>query len=254
MSTLAIGLHFLGVGSATQIGLGHAAAVVEIGGETLLIDCGPETIARFKARYRDLGCTLPDAVFITHCHLDHIGDLENLFIQAWFNSAGRKQIKMFVPVSLIPLLQQRVATYPSVLAEGGVNFWDAFQLIPVSSSFHFAGLVFTVLAVRHHAPDSAFGLYLPHAFFYTGDTRPVPEVLAHSVDENTAIFHDCACVGNPSHTGIDDMLREYSEALRARIYCYHYANAEQAAVFKENGLRAVTTGESFDFCVHENAS
>ena len=37
-------------------------------------------------------------------------------------------------------LHQRVGDYPNVLAEGGVNFWEAFRLIPVGERFWHAGL------------------------------------------------------------------------------------------------------------------
>ena len=42
-----------------------------------------------------------------------------------------------------------------VLAEGGANWWDAFQLIPVSTGFWHAGLQFAVFPVRRHQPEEA---------------------------------------------------------------------------------------------------
>lgn len=237
-------LTFLGVGGASQEGLGHASAVVEIDHRRLLIDCGPGTVRLFRARFN----TLPDAIFLTHCHLDHIGDFENLFIKSWFSDSKRR-IKIFVPASLIVLLNQRVATYPSVLAEGGVNFWDAFQLIPVADDFIFNDFRFQVLPVRHHAPGSAFGLRLPEAFFYTGDTRPVPEVLQHSLSDTETIFHDCSVVGNPSHTGIDDLQREYPQAIIQRIYCYHYYTEHEVQAFEKAGLHVVKQNQQFTFSI-----
>lgn len=240
-------LQFLGVGSATQKGLGHAAAAVLLdSGKKLLIDCGPGTIQKFKDRYG----SLPDAVFVTHCHLDHIADFEILFIQAWFQRpAELPKIKIYVHASIVPLLHQRVASYPSVLAEGGVNFWDAFQLLPVSDAFVFDAHTFAVHEVRHHAPKTAYGLHSPGAFFYTGDTRPIPETLTHSINANEAIFHDCSVVGNPSHSGIDDLLREYDDSILSRLYCYHYASDKDVPSFEQHGLRVVTPEEAFSFDV-----
>lgn len=236
-------LTFLGVGGASQIDLGHAAAVLEIHDKTLLIDCGPGTTRRFKETFK----TLPDALFITHCHLDHISDFENLFIQCWFHQPQRHCPKVFVPAAIVPLLHQRVGSYPKVLAEGGVNFWDAFQLIPVHERFIFAGQEFHVLPVRHHAPNSAYGLRVPDAFFYTGDTRPIPEVLNHQLNENEIIFHDCGRIANPSHTGINDLFAEYPAALIERIHCYHYTSSNEEQAYRERGLKLVKAGQSFAF-------
>lgn len=243
METRPVMVSFLGVGSAGQVGLGHASAVVGLANFTLLIDCGPGTLLRFRERYN----TLPDAVFITHCHLDHIGDFEGLFIQSWFHQPERHQPKLFVPTSIIPLLHERVATYPNVLAEGGVNFWDAFQLIPVSREFIFADTKFEVLPVRHHAPNTAFGLRLPNAFFYTGDTRPIPEVISHQLSDQEIIFHDCGVIGNPSHTGIEDVLSEYPKDVRERMHCYHYGNEVDRETFKKNQLNVISPGDTFHF-------
>lgn len=234
-------LTFLGVGGASQESLGHASAVLEMRGQRLLIDCGPGTVKLFYERYGGL----PDAVFITHCHLDHVGDFENLFIKSWFHQPSRWEPKIFVPVSVVPLLHQRVGSYPAVLAEGGVNFWDAFKLIPVNDYFIFDNTRFDVIPVRHHEPGTAYGLLLEKRFFYTGDTRPIPEVIRYQVNQGEVIFHDCGVVGNPSHTGIDDVIREYDAEILSRLRCYHYYTQDDLEDFQKNKLQVVTQGESF---------
>ncbi len=236
----AITVTFLGVGGASQEGLGHASAVVEYKGKRLLIDCGPGTTKRFLDHFQ----CLPDAVYVTHCHLDHVGDFENLFIKSWFSQPS-VQPKVFVPAAIVPLLHSRVGSYPAALAEGSINFWDAFQLVPVGQGFIFNGLNFRVIPVRHHAPNTAFGLCVPKVFFYTGDTRPIPEVFAHEVNQGEIIFHDCGVVSNPSHTGIDDVLREYSDEVRKRLHCYHYYTVDDVQHFHDKGLRVVKQGDVF---------
>jgi len=81
---LAISIRFLGVGSASQKDLGHASVVVSVPQtaprekdklENLLVDCGPGTVNSYEQHFS----SLPKAVFITHCHMDHIADLEHLF-------------------------------------------------------------------------------------------------------------------------------------------------------------------------------
>jgi hypothetical protein len=83
--------------------------------------------------------------------------------------------------------------------------------------------------VRHHWPETAYGLRLQGALTWSGDTRPIPEMLARFASDNELIAHDCGLHGNPSHTGVDDLEREYSAELQARMMLYHYASVADGA-------------------------
>src|SRR5690606_18178895 len=113
-----------GVGSAMAPELGASSAVLERDGEPLLlVDCGQEALTAFLARYG----RPPDALFLTHAHLDHVAGMERLFVEHWFGRNGsRGRARIHASAQLVPLLQQRIAGYPrGMLAEGGANFWDA---------------------------------------------------------------------------------------------------------------------------------
>ena len=233
-------LRFHGVGNASAGELGSAMATVEReGAPWLTIDCGGEGLTAFQARYGDM----PRAVFITHVHLDHVAGMERLFVASYFDPARRGRVRLYVPAPLVPLLHQRIASYPNVLAEGGANFWDAFQLVPVGEAFWHDGQRLEVFPVRHHWPETAFGLRLRGSVVWTGDTRPIPEMLARHADAGELIAHDCGLHGNPSHSGIDDLEREYPPALLARCVLYHYASAEDGEALRARGHRVATPGE-----------
>lgn len=233
-------LHFLGVGNAAAVELGSASAVLERDGEPLLlIDCGQEALSAYLARYGEA----PRALFLTHTHLDHVAGMERLFVQLYFDPARRGDCRLYLPAALVPWVQQRVADYPGVLAEGGVNYWDAFRVVPHSRGFWHAGLWFEVFAVRHHAPGTAFGIALPGSFIYSGDTRPIPEVLAALGRGDEPIAHDCALHGNPSHSGIDDLEREYPSALLARLHLYHYGSQAEGEALQARGYRVLRPGQ-----------
>jgi ribonuclease BN (tRNA processing enzyme) len=233
-------LHFLGVGAAHAVALGSSAVVLERDGEPLLlIDCGPDTLDRYLAAYG----SLPPALFITHTHMDHVAGMEQLFIKSWFDPRLRGQTKVFLHAALLPWLQTRVADYPGALAEGGVNYWEAFRLLPCSRGFWLEGLWFDIFATRHHVPGTSYGLALDGSFVYTSDTRPIPEVLARYDGGAEVIAHDCSVVGNPSHTGIDDIDREYPASLRSRMVLYHYGSIEDGQALKARGYRIAGTGD-----------
>jgi len=96
--------------------------------------------------------------------------------------------------------------------------------------------------LRHHWPDTAFGLRLRGSVVWTGDTRPIPEHLAKFADAGELIAHDCALHGNPSHSGIDDLEREYPRDLLARCLLYHYGSAADADVLAARGYRVALPG------------
>jgi ribonuclease BN (tRNA processing enzyme) len=233
-------LRFLGVGNAAAVELGSANATIERDGKPwLTIDCGAEGLSAYLAHYG----AMPQALFVTHVHLDHVAGFERLFVATWFDPQRRGKVKLYVPATVVPLLHKRIADYPNVLAEGGVNFWDAFQLIAVGASFWHDGVRLEVFPARHHWPETAYSLRLRGSVVWTGDTRPIPEALAKYADAGELIAHDCSLHGNPSHSGIDDLEREYPAALLQRCILYHYASAEDGRALAARGYRVALPGE-----------
>jgi ribonuclease BN (tRNA processing enzyme) len=228
------------VGNSHAFSLGSSAAVLEAGDEpSLLIDCGPDTLSAYIDTYG----VLPESIFITHAHLDHIGGLEGLYYRLATSGPGKRMPKLYLPAPLLQVLQRRLADYPNLLAEGGSNFWDVFQLIPVSERFWHRELLFSVFPVRHHEYLAAFGLALEGRFLYTGDTRPIPETINRYASRGERIFHDCGATPNPSHTGVQDIQREYKREQWERMIFYHYESAAAGRLIEKQGYRIARRGE-----------
>lgn len=234
-------LRFHGVGNALAVELGSSMATIERDGVPwLTIDCGGEGLTAYLAHYGEA----PRALFITHTHFDHVSGFERLFVDHYFDPARRGRTPVYVPATVVPLLHQRVGDYPNALAEGGANFWDAFRLIPVGDAFWHDGVRLETFAVRHHWPRTAFGLRLRGGLVWTGDTRPIPELLRTYADSGELIAHDCALHGNPSHTGIDDLEREYPRELLDRCVLYHYASHTEGDALAARGYRVARQGDA----------
>lgn len=234
-------LRFHGVGNAAAAGsLGSAMSTIERDGKPwLTIDCGVEGLDAYQHAYG----TIPDALFVTHTHLDHVSGFERLFTASYFDESLRGRTRIYVPSTVLPLLHQRVGSYPNAIAEGGANFWDAFRLIVVGDHFWHDGVRMEVFEVRHHWPGTAYGLRLPGSLVWTGDTRPIPEKLKVFANAGELVAHDCGLHGNPSHSGLDDLEREYVPELLQRCVLYHYASKEDADTMRARGHRVAAQGD-----------
>ncbi len=233
-------IKFLGVGNGGDLGT-SAAALLYAGEPNLLIDCGPGTLPQ----YLDSFGQLPPAVFITHLHFDHIGDLEALFYKACFAEL-QTPVRVFIAAHLVPHLTLRVGNYPGQLAEGGTNFWDVLQLVPVIDGFWWQQHYFRIYPTRHHQPNTSFALHLAGRFFFSGDTRPIPEIIHHFCSHGELLFHDCCLEGNPSHSSAEELLREYNRGVLQRLYAYHYHSAQQALAIEALGIRLARRGAVMD--------
>lgn len=238
----ALSMRFLGIGGSSA--QGSPSAVLESGQDpVLMIDCGPDAVERFSNQYG----RLPKAIYLTHTHGDHVGGLETLFHALMPTAAGdpNARVSLYVPAPIIPSLQDKIGAGRFARAEGEINFWDGFHLIPVSSGFWLSSLWFRSFESRHMRPQFCYGVSLRGAFVFTGDTRPIPEVLREYAGEDEVVFHDCSVRANPAHSGFVDLLNEYPGRLLDRIVAYHYGTVDNGRRLEQHGFRIAKLGRCY---------
>ncbi len=231
-----LSLEFIGCGNSTSFELGNSTAVLEIDDKKrMAIDFGFTSFHAYKNRYEGL----PDAVYLTHVHLDHIGGLQSLFYEAHFTRD--KPVKLFIHYKQVSSLHNIMGRLENIVAEEPVNFYDAFQLIPVSDAFWFEGIKFKVVEGRHHSPQFSHGIGVSGRFFFTGDTKPIPEALLTHASQNEIIFHDLCLHEQPSHTYLSE-LDSYPEYLIQRMCFYHLHSEDDIIEVEKRGYSCVKKG------------
>ncbi|MFC4452964.1 MBL fold metallo-hydrolase [Deinococcus sonorensis] len=79
----------------------RSAALLEAGGQTALLDCGPDLHAQLARLGRPL---MPDAVLISHAHNDHLLGLGDLLDYVAY-AGGR--LPVYAPASVLPQIEER---------------------------------------------------------------------------------------------------------------------------------------------------
>lgn len=170
------------VGSGTLLpsrDRGSPAHLLEAGGEVFLLDCGPGTVHGL-ARW---GCPwmAVTRVWISHFHVDHIGDLPGL-AWAWKHGGRRRPevpLELLGPPGMLEVWAGLAAAFGDWMAAPGgpvrVREMTGTDPVPLSG-----GLVVAVLDTPHTPESRALRLTSPEdgwTVVYTGDTGATPDLV-----------------------------------------------------------------------------
>lgn len=224
-------LEFIGCGNSTSEDFGNSSAVITLANnKKMVIDFGFTAYRAYKNKFK----SLPDAVYITHTHLDHIGGLQSLYYDALFTK--KDPIKLFIHYRQVGMLHNIMGRLENTVAGHAVNFYDAFQLTPVSDEFWFENTKFSVFEARHHAPHFSHGISVKGRFAFTGDTKPIPEALLSIASQGEVIFHDLSVHEQPSHTFLKE-LKSYPDHLLRNMIFYHLHSNKDVEMVESEGYR-----------------
>lgn len=226
---------FLGTGAAFTVAEANFqsnAILEDDAGRRLLIDCG--TDARRALAAAGLTGADVDAVYISHLHGDHIGGLEWLGLSRYFSPESARPRLILAETLVTPLWHDSLKGGMASLPHGPARLEDFFTVEPVPErgSFLFGTARLTLVPVAHIRSGGtvmrSHGLMIEapgQTIFFTSDCLHQPERLAPAYRDADLIFQDCDT--GPAPTGAHahfEELRTLPEAIRARMWLYHYAD------------------------------
>ena len=173
----------------------EACTAVFAGGRMWIVDTGPgswRTLALRRVRGEAIG-----AVFLTHLHSDHIGELGEFNLQTWV--AGRPgPLRVYGPDGVADVVQGYAQAYAADtrfrIAHHGAALLPpersgmaarpvALQGADAARILDEDGVVVTAFAVAHDPVKPAFGYrfdYGGRSVVVSGDTRPCPNLVTQS--------------------------------------------------------------------------
>jgi ribonuclease BN (tRNA processing enzyme) len=209
------------------VGCGHSEALDNFNNNALiqnsqgnmLIDCG-HTI-KHALHAQSLSIKDIDSIFITHVHGDHVFGLERVAYESIFKY--KKKIRLIFHESIYDeLWTNTLMGSLGKIGEGNRSLDDYFELV-ILKSFYFQelGIDFELIPVEHTPNKATFGLYVKDRFFYSSDTKAIPETIKKLNFD--VCFHDATLQDwNPVHATLSSLIESYPLNLRKKIFLMSY--------------------------------
>ena len=247
----------LGVGGAFTSRFYHNNYVAEIGSKKLLLDAGTtlrESMKKAGYSYVDF-----DAVWISHLHFDHVGGLEEMVLQRfWQLKEGQHQpvkTPVFVHQRVYPQLRKLLS---SALDNQGRTIDDfcEFTVVADHDIIDFEGLQLQVFDTTdaHAKGLVSSGLFIKGPLgnvLFPSDIKDLAkaDVLRFVDDKTLAIFQDTSFTFNGVHAHLTEVLAYYPQELHHKIFAMHYNDniEDYLQDIERASIRYVTEREAIHF-------
>lgn len=255
------------------LGAGGAFAPVSVGNSNLLL-----TSASGKRLLIDFGTTGPyilrdelgvpfndiDGVYVSHCHSDHIGGLEQFAFSRYF-IPPRTRPKLFGVPEIFDELWNRSLRGGLDSVQGKMmTLTDYFDCQPMTGgTFEWEGWRFeavpTVHIVSGYTIKHSYGLFFKpihgvgEAVFFTTDTMFAPDLLAPWYYKASLILHDCETLPEEYRSGVHahikdlaslpEHVRKHPSPQVRQFWLYHHGDPAHPLGDQFAGF--VTKGQEF---------
>lgn len=224
-------LRFLGTGDAFGSGGRlHTAAHIHADGGSLLVDCGPSTLAAMRRGALDPNAV--DAIALTHLHGDHVGGVPFLLMEAHYAIGRTRPLLIAGPAGVeAAVARAHEALFPGT---GALPFrfplayleWRDGQSVAAGPAR------VTPFPVRHSAVTPCYGLRVEvdgRVAAFSGDTEWTDTLIALSAGADLFV---CECFGfesAPPHHLDYRTLEAHRAALTCRRLLLTHMGAEMLA-------------------------
>ena len=229
--------------------------VVVAGRQVLAFDSGPGSTLKLELSPVDVGSV--DALFITHFHSDHIGDIGELMLKRWATGSHQRPLSIYGPSGIDEVVNGFEAAYqldkayriahhgenvvPSSGFGGEPHIFDLGSNLMSSKTVYKEGDVEVIAFNVDHAPVyPAVGYrvnYKTKSVVITGDTKFTESLIHHAKNADVLISEALnkkfatmmANAGENTATNIT--------AIATDIQDYHMSPDEAAHVAREAGVK-----------------
>lgn len=249
---------FLGSGSAFSLEPGNYQSnlLLQKDNDTMLIDAGGDI--RFSLNDQGLDYTDVRNIYITHLHADHIGGLEWLAINTFFDNRYQGKPNLYSSEDVIKdLWDKSLSGGLRTLSTELATLETYFNVYPIKphKKFSWSGVNFKLVQSVHVVSDYAllpcYGLYINYnstCIFFTADTQLALHQLLDYYEEADIIFHDCETSDHKSgvHARYSELV-QLPPKLKKKIWLYHYNSGALPDAKADGFLGFVKKGQFFIF-------
>lgn len=236
----------LGAGSAFAMNQYQSNFLIDFDGYKMLFDCGGDI--RWAMKEQGLGVNDIDGIYISHLHADHIGGLEWVALNRFFNKNLHKP-DLYISEYLVDdlwsdCLKGGLSTYQGAV----LGLRDYFNVVVIpenegipiwNKSLKYAGWTMTPIQTVHimsgYKIMPSFGamfermdqtkpeLKLINKVYITADTQYSPYQIRDFYAQADLILEDCETAGFKSHVHAHyEDLKTLEPEFKNKMWLYHY--------------------------------